>query len=145
MSYTIMFTINATLLLLAILYSLAWLKWQTSPQQQPLLSTNWLLDFFDMRHVVTTIRTLAKSRHNHGKLHLWLLLFAMCLYTFQRDEKPKSQMYTSLIFNWDVADFSHFKTFQSTLFVLGQFDVGLIQISRIDISRVSMISGRNIF
>lgn len=145
MSYTIMFIINATLLLLAIVYSLVWLKWQTSPQQQPFLGNNWLLDFFDMRHVASTMRTLVKSRQNHGKLHLWLLLLAMCLYTFQRDEKPKSQMYTSLIFNWNVVDFSHFKTFQSTLFVLGQFDVDLIQISRIDISRVSMISIRNMF
>ncbi|XP_071639401.1 probable peptidoglycan muropeptide transporter SLC46 [Temnothorax longispinosus] len=118
MSYTIMFAINATLLLLAIVYSLVWLKWQTSPRQQPLSGTNWLLDFFDTRHVATTMRTLVKSRCNHGKLHLWLLLLAMCLYTFQRDEKPKSQMYTSLIFKWNVVDFSNFKTFQSTLFVL---------------------------
>ncbi|XP_039303103.1 proton-coupled folate transporter isoform X2 [Solenopsis invicta] len=118
MSYTIMFAVNVTLLLLAIIYSLVWLKWQTSPRQQPLSGGNWLLDFFDMRHVATTMRTLVKSRRNHGKLHLWLLLLAMCLYTFQRDEKPKSQMYTSLIFNWNVTDFSNFKTFQSTLFVL---------------------------
>ncbi|TGZ37058.1 Uncharacterized protein DBV15_02914, partial [Temnothorax longispinosus] len=135
MSYTIMFAINATLLLLAIVYSLVWLKWQTSPRQQPLSGTNWLLDFFDTRHVATTMRTLVKSRCNHGKLHLWLLLLAMCLYTFQRDEKPKSQMYTSLIFKWNVVDFSNFKTFQSTLFVLGQFDINLIQINRIDFSR----------
>lgn len=138
MSYTIMFAINATLLLLAIVYSFVWLKWQTSLRQQPLSGTNWLLDFFDMRHVSTTVRTLVKSRRNHGKLHLWLLLLAMCLYTFQRDEKPKSQMYTSLIFNWNVADFSNFKTFQSTFFVLGQFDVDPIQSSRIDISWITI-------
>ncbi|KAG5330009.1 S46A3 protein, partial [Acromyrmex heyeri] len=118
MSYTIMFAVNATLLLIAIIYSFLWLKWQTSPRQQSLSDNNWLLDFFDRRHVATTIRTLLKSRLNHGKLHLWLLLLAMCLYTFQRDEKAKSQMYTSLIFNWNVTDFSNFKTFQSTLFVL---------------------------
>jgi len=131
MSYTIMFATNATLLLMAIIYSLVRLKWQTSPRQQSLLGTNWLLDFFDMRHVATTIQTLTKPRRNHGKLHLWLLLLAMCLYTFQRDEKSKSQMYTSLMFNWTVVDFSNFKTFQSTLFVLGQLD--LIQINQITI------------
>jgi len=129
MSYTIMFATNATLLLVAIIYSLVRLKWQTSSRQQPLLGTNWLLDFFDMRHVATTIQTLIKPRRNHGKLHLWLLLLAMCLYTFQRDEKSKTQMYTSLMFNWTVVDYSNFKTFQSTLFVLGQFDVDLIQIN----------------
>lgn len=122
-SYTIMFIVNAMLLALAIIYSLVWLKWQTSPRQQPLSGTNLLVDFFDTRHVATTMRTLLKSRLNHGKLHLWFLLLAMCLYTFQRDEKPKSQMYTSLIFKWDVTDFSNFKTFQSTLFVLGQLSV----------------------
>lgn len=121
-SYTIMFAINASLITLAILYSLVWLKWRTSSQQQPLAGTNWLLDFFDMRHVTTTVRTLMKSRINHGKLHLWFLLFAMFFYTFQRDENPKSQMYTSLIFKWNVTDFSNFKTFKSALFVLGQFD-----------------------
>ncbi|KAL0118681.1 hypothetical protein PUN28_009387 [Cardiocondyla obscurior] len=118
MPYTIMFAINATLLLLAIIYSIICLEWQTLPQQESLSGKNWLLDFFDMKHVSATIQTLAKSRRNHGKLHLWLLLFSMCLYTFQRDEKPKSQMYTSLVFKWSVVDFSTFKTFQSALFVL---------------------------
>ncbi|XP_026298072.1 proton-coupled folate transporter isoform X3 [Apis mellifera] len=37
-SYTIMFIINATLLFLAILYSLIKLKWQTLPQQQVLMA-----------------------------------------------------------------------------------------------------------
>lgn len=122
--YTIMFIVNATLLVLAIVYSLIRLKWQTSSRQQPLPpGTNLLVDFFDTKHVTTTMRTLVKSRPNHGKLHLWFLLLAMCFYTFQRDEKPKSQMYTSLIFNWNVTDFSNFKTFQSTLFVVGQLSI----------------------
>lgn len=144
--YTIMFAINATLLLLAIVYSLVWLKWQTSSRQQSFTGTNWLLDFFDVKHVATTVRTLVKSRRNHGKLHLWLLLLAMCLYTFQRDEKPKSQMYTSLIFNWNVVDFSNFKTFQSALFVVGQLPKSdLTQISQVNISRFSTILIRNVF
>ncbi|KAH0953503.1 hypothetical protein HN011_010038 [Eciton burchellii] len=117
-SYTIMFVVNASLLVLSILYSLMWLRWQTSTQQQPFSGANWLLDFFDAKHVATTMRTLLKPRRHHGKLHLWLLLLAMSLYTFQRDEKPKSQMYTSLIFKWNVTDFSNFKTFQSSLFVV---------------------------
>ncbi|XP_031772697.1 uncharacterized protein LOC100863410 isoform X5 [Apis florea] len=37
-SYTIMFIINATLLFLAILYSLIKLKWQTLPQQQVVMA-----------------------------------------------------------------------------------------------------------
>ena len=119
-SYTIMFTINTILLALAIVYSLIRLKWQTLSQQQSLVGTNLLTDFFDKKHVVATIKTMTKSRPNHGKLHLWLLLIIMMLYTFQRDEKPMSFLYTQLKFKWDVTMFSNFRTFQSTTFVLGQ-------------------------
>lgn len=119
-SYTIMFIVNATLLALAILYSLLRLEWQTSPQQQPLSDTNLLTDFFDSKHIKATMRTLTKSRRHHGTLHLWILLLTMSLYTFQRDEKPMSFLYTQLIFNWDVTSFSNFRTFQSTFFVIGQ-------------------------
>ncbi|XP_034190594.1 putative peptidoglycan muropeptide transporter SLC46 isoform X2 [Osmia lignaria lignaria] len=117
-SYSIMFTINASLLALAIIYSIIRLKWQTLPQQQPLSGTNLLTDFFDKKHVVATMKTMTRRRPNHGKLRLWLLLTIMMLYTFQRDEKPMSFLYTQLKFKWDVAKFSDFKTFQSTTFVL---------------------------
>ncbi|XP_076236574.1 putative peptidoglycan muropeptide transporter SLC46 isoform X2 [Calliopsis andreniformis] len=117
-SYTIMFIINTSLLALAILYSLIRLKWQTLPRQQPFLGTNLLMDFFDKEHVITTMKTMTKSRPRHGKLYLWLLLLIMMLYTFQRDEKPMSYLYTQLKFKWDVTKFSNFRTFQSTIFVL---------------------------
>lgn len=119
-SYTIMFTINAILLALAIGYSFIRLKWQTLSQQQSLVGTNLLTDFFDKKHIVATIKTMTKSRPNHGKLHLWLLLIIMILYTFQRDEKPMSFLYTQLKFKWNVTTFSNFRTFQSTTFVVGQ-------------------------
>ncbi|XP_011268476.2 thymic stromal cotransporter homolog [Camponotus floridanus] len=152
--YTIMFIINATLLALAIIYSLMRLKWQTSPRQQPLpTDTNLLVDFFDMNHVVTTTRTMVKSRLNHGKLHLWFLLLAMCLYTFQRDERAKIQLYTSLIFNWNVTDYSNFKTFQSTLFVLAMLIgvpimskwIGMRDTFIVAIGAISHAAGRIIF
>ncbi|XP_054013732.1 thymic stromal cotransporter homolog [Hylaeus anthracinus] len=118
MSYTTMFTINTSLLVLAIVYSLIRLKWQTLPQQESLVGTNLLTDFFDKKHVVETMKTMTKSRPNYGKLHLWLFLLIMMLYTFQRDEKPMSYLYTQLKFKWDVTKFSNFRTFQSTTFVL---------------------------
>lgn len=152
--YTIMFIVNATLLVLAIVYSLLWLKWQTSPRQQPLPSgTNLLVDFFDMKHVASTIRMMLKSRLHHGKLHLWFLLLAMAFYTFQRDEKPKSQMYTSLIFKWDVTDFSNFKTFQSSLFVLAMLIgvpvmskwIGMRDVFIVAIGTIMSAAGRIVF
>ncbi|XP_017881552.1 proton-coupled folate transporter isoform X2 [Ceratina calcarata] len=129
-SYTVMFIINATLLAFAIFYSLIRLKWQTLPQQQPLGDANLLTDFFDKKHVIATTRTLTRSRPNHGKLHLWLLLLIMMLYTFQRDEKPMSYLYTQLKFKWDVSKFSTFRTFQSITFVLAML-VGVPIMSKV--------------
>lgn len=125
-SYTIMFIINATLLFLAILYSLIKLKWQTLPQQQVVMGINLLTDFFDKKHVIATIKTIIKTRPNHGKLHLLFLLIIMMLYVFQRDEKPMSFLYAQLKFKWDVNTYSNFRTFQSSTFVLGQFLRNLI-------------------
>ncbi|XP_017791120.1 PREDICTED: proton-coupled folate transporter isoform X2 [Habropoda laboriosa] len=152
-SYTIMFIINASLLALAILYSLIRLKWQTLPQQQPLAGANWLTDFFDKKHVIATMKTMIKHRPNHKKLHLWLLLIIMMLYTFQRDEKPMSFLYTQLKFKWDVSNFSNFRTFQSTTFVLAML-IGVPVMSKlmgikdtimVAIGAIAHASGRVIF
>ena len=116
-----MFAINTSLLVLAIIYSLFALDWQTSPHQKPLIGVNVFADFFDKEHVRATIKTLGKSRPNRRKLHLWVLFIAMALYTFQRDEKPMSYLYTQRMFNWDVKIFSTFRTLQSALFVFGEF------------------------
>lgn len=152
-SYTIMFIINATLLFLAILYSLIKLKWQTLPQQQVLMGTNLLTDFFDKKHIIATIKTIIKTRPNHGKLHLLFLLIIMMLYVFQRDEKPMSFLYAQLKFKWDVNTYSNFKTFQSSTFVLAML-IGVPIMSKVmkirdtiivAIGAISHASGRIIF
>lgn len=152
-SYTIMFTINAFLLALAIVYSLIRLKWQTLPRQQPLSGSNWLMGFFDKDHVVATMKTMTKRRPKHGKLYLWLLLLGMMLYTFQRDEKPMSYLYTQLKFKWGVTKFSHFRTFQSTTFVIAML-IGVPLMSKVIgikdtiivvIGAISHATGRVIF
>ncbi|PBC29657.1 probable peptidoglycan muropeptide transporter SLC46 isoform X2 [Apis cerana] len=152
-SYTIMFIINATLLFLAILYSLIKLKWQTLPQQQVLMGTNLLTDFFDKKHIIATIKTMIKTRPNHGKLHLLFLLIIMMLYVFQRDEKPMSFLYTQLKFKWDVNTYSNFKTFQSSTFVLAML-IGVPIMSKlmkirdtiiVAIGAIAHASGRIIF
>lgn len=45
-------------------------------------------------------------------------MFGMLFYTFQRDEKPMTYLYTQLKFNWDTEMYSNFKTFQSTAYVV---------------------------
>lgn len=114
-----MFSINSSLLVLAIIYSLLNLQWQTNIKQQPMKGINFFSDFFDLKHVDATIRTMVKRRESKGRLFLWILFLSMSLYAFQRDEKPMSFLYTQLVFKWNVADFSHFRTFQSSFFVIG--------------------------
>lgn len=116
-----MFTINTTLLVISVIYSLIVLKWQTNPRQMSLGGVNVFTDFFDKEHVIASIKTLTKPRKNNARLHLWILFIAMAFYTFQRDEKPMSYLYTQRIFQWDVATFSKFRTFQSSFFVAGKF------------------------
>ncbi|XP_076179832.1 putative peptidoglycan muropeptide transporter SLC46 isoform X2 [Ptiloglossa arizonensis] len=152
-SYTIMFTINAILIALAILYSLIRLKPKTLPQQKSFLGTNILTDFFDKEHVIETTRTMTKTRPNNKKFCLWLLLVIMMLYTFQRDEKPMSYLYTQLKFNWNVTTFSNFRTFQSVIFVLAML-IGVPVMSKlmgmkdtviVAIGAISHATGRVIF
>lgn len=44
-----------------------------------------------------------------------MLLLSMAFYTFQRDERPFTYLYTQLKFAWGTEQFSNFKTFQSTI------------------------------
>lgn len=45
---------------------------------------------------------------------LWLFMVSMACYTFQRDERPQTYLYTNYKFNWTTKEFSDFKTMQST-------------------------------
>jgi len=84
-SYAIMFGINASLLLAAILYTLWRLKWRTTESQQP-LPCNILGDFFDFDHVVQSVKAVVKKRPGNRRLYLLILFIAMALYTFQRGQ-----------------------------------------------------------
>nr|CAD7596434.1 unnamed protein product [Timema genevievae] len=120
-SYTIMFSLNASMLLIAILYTIARLEWQTTPSQQPLnSSTNCCTDFFDKDHVIQSVKTVIKKRPHHRRVYLIILFVSMALYTFQRDEKPMSYLYTILKFKWTADEYSDYRTFQSTAYVIGK-------------------------
>lgn len=118
-SYHLMFTINASLLCLAILYSFLNLKWRTTDKQKPLEELQCctiFADFFDWKHVEASLKVLLKKREMHRRLFLIIFLIAMALYTFQRDEKQFLFLYTQYKFDWDTVMFSHFKTFQSAAY-----------------------------
>ncbi|KAJ8978071.1 hypothetical protein NQ317_000629 [Molorchus minor] len=115
-SYTIMFIINASLLVLAVLYTFLRLKWRSNPNQKPLSeANNVFLDFFDYNHVVDTTVTIVKKRPRGRRSYLIMLIVMMALYTFQRDERDMMYLYCQLVFNWTLGQFSTFRTFQSAL------------------------------
>lgn len=52
------------------------------------------------------------------RAYLWIFMISMLFYTFQRDEKPMTYLYTQYKFNWDTETYSTFKTFQSSAYVI---------------------------
>ncbi|XP_017786230.1 PREDICTED: proton-coupled folate transporter [Nicrophorus vespilloides] len=115
-SYTIMFSINASLLLLSILYTSIFLKWRTNDRQRPLSeASNVITDFFDWNHVIETFRTLLKKRPENKRSYLILLILAIGFYSFQRDEKQMSYLYLQLVLGWIFEQVSKFRTYQSAL------------------------------
>ncbi|XP_026333444.1 proton-coupled folate transporter, partial [Hyposmocoma kahamanoa] len=120
-SFTAMFLINTSLMVVATLCCILFLKWQTRPEQKSLReagATNPLTDFLDINNMKQTLRTLSKPRANHRRLFLWFLLISMAFYTFQRDERSVMYLYTMTVFQWDNTAFSHFRTYLSTAYVI---------------------------
>lgn len=78
-------------------------------------------DFFDKKHIVDTVNTLRRPRRNHRRTFLWIFLVAMFFYTFQRDERSYTFLYTGIKFKWGTVEFSNFKVFQSTTQILVLF------------------------
>lgn len=120
-SFTSMFIINSSLLLLGIVYSILFLQWRTTERQESMRHLSiWgiLKDFFDRKHVYESVKTLTKKRTANRRIYLWIFLISMFFYTFQRDEKPMLYLYTQYNFNWNTETYSYFKTFQSTAYVI---------------------------
>ncbi|XP_055378625.1 proton-coupled folate transporter-like [Condylostylus longicornis] len=123
-SFSWMFAITAIMILTAILYTFLVLKWQSNPKQRSLKELGccgiWR-DYFDKQHVFDSIKVLTKRRTQSRRLFLILILFSMALYTFVRDEKAYLFLHTQHTFGWDVQDFSNYKTFQSSAYIVVLF------------------------
>lgn len=99
-------------------------QWRTSLRQKSITEVGCygiLGDFFDRKHVVETVKTLLTKRTNHRRLFLWIFLIAMFFYTFQRDERSYTYLYTNLKFHWSLKEFSNFKVFQSATHIVMLF------------------------
>lgn len=97
------------------------LQWMTNDRQRPITEVSWkriLPDFFDREHVVESFRTMTKPRDSFRRAYLWIFMITMLFYTFQRDEKPMTFLYTQYKFHWDTEMYSNFKAFQSTAYII---------------------------
>lgn len=95
-------------------------QWLTTDKQRSITEikcTGILSDFFDRQHVVDSIRTLTKYRPSNRRMYLCIFMVAMLCYTFQRDERPMTYLYTQYKFKWGTEEFSDFKTVQSTMHI----------------------------
>ncbi|XP_049884973.1 proton-coupled folate transporter [Pectinophora gossypiella] len=120
-SFTAMFAVNTSLMVLASLHCWLFLDWQTRVEQKSLREAgvrNPVTDFFDLNNIKMTLLTLTKKRPNHKRMFLWFLLISMAFYTFQRDERPVMYLYTTAVFGWGPTEFSHFRTYLSSAYVI---------------------------
>lgn len=86
-SHSILFGVNVSLLLVAILYCFLNLKWKTTDRQQSMAEANvknFFVDFFDKNHAINSFRTLVKKRPERRRCYLIIMMISMALYTFQR-------------------------------------------------------------
>lgn len=68
-----------------------------------------------------SLKTLCKPRTMRRRMYLWIFLLAMMFYTFQRDERQYTYLYTQYKFHWGTEQFSSFKVFQSVSQILCVF------------------------
>lgn len=111
-----LFTLNAVLVALSILYSFIFLRWQTTKMQKSICLRTICCDFFDWRHARDTIRVLIRSRPRYKRLFLWAILVAMMLYTFQREEWQYLFLFARFKLQWTTERYSLFKTVKSAIF-----------------------------
>lgn len=120
-SFGWMFAINASLLLLSLIYTFFRLKWQTTDTQRPISDigySNLLGDFFNREHLAKSLNTIMRPRAENRRAIIWILLFAMGFYTYQRDERPMLYLFVQLKLNWDTHIYSWFRTYQSSVYVI---------------------------
>ncbi|XP_044742228.1 solute carrier family 46 member 3-like [Chrysoperla carnea] len=114
-SYAKLFSINAALLAISIIYSVLVLKCCTTENQTRFqLNLNSICEFFNKKHAVAAFKCFTKR-----KGRVWLLPFmiiVMC-YRFQRDERNYIYLFFMRKLDWDYNDFSYFLAFRSTLHV----------------------------
>ncbi|XP_063696605.1 proton-coupled folate transporter-like [Culicoides brevitarsis] len=120
-SFGAMFACNVSLMLLSIIYSLVFLKWQTTESQRPISEIGYLnifADFFDKNHAIRSFKTVLKKRPEKRRMYILMILVAMGFYTFQRDERNMLYLYTQLKLDWNTDVFSNFRTYQSSAYVV---------------------------
>lgn len=115
-SFTLMFYINLTLLLIAFIYTLVHLKNIIAIDDMEVgIKNNSLLikKIFNYKNVLN----LLKFNYYNNK-YIILICFCMLFYTSEREESSVLYLYTQLKFNWNFEYYSFFKIFQTTLSII---------------------------
>lgn len=110
-SYTLMFSINAALVFISIVYTILRLDWYTASSQSLVHNTNPIREFFNWSNITDTLNTLVSKRFPGDRLKLWLAMMAMVFYVIPREESSVMYLYTTNVFRWGVHDYSHYMTF----------------------------------
>lgn len=61
----------------------------------------------------------ASTEPNFFRKKLWLLLACSVFYAFHRSERNVAYMYTQMVFNWNLQQFTFYKTILSICFLIG--------------------------
>lgn len=115
-SFVYVFLTNISFIVIALLYAIFFLDWQTKPEQRHIsevpISGLWK-DIFESANLLDSLKTLVRKRPN--RTLLWLSISMLGLAIFHRGEKSMIYLYTQLNFNWNIHDFSNLKTFENGL------------------------------
>lgn len=115
-SHVYVFLVNIFCIMIALVYSIFFLKWQTKPEQRHIsevpLSGLWK-DLFESGNLSDSLKTFVNKRPNRSLL--WLSISILGLAIFHRGEKSMMFLYTQLNFNWNIHDFSNLRTFENAL------------------------------
>lgn len=123
-SFVVMWALNSALLLAAFVFGCLVLNFVSSPKNQKSVKEVSLCEFFKdifrIGYICKTFKIFRKPAPGSltNRRNIVLLIVAMGLYIFQRDEKPYLYMYTQLKFNWGVSEFSFYKTMASVNFAV---------------------------
>lgn len=125
------FSLSATLYIIAIVYGLTCVQEPTNTKKQIALHKakvqakitirSMVADFFDKKHVVETFKVALKSGPNQRRLRVVLIILSLMVVIGPvYGEMSVLYMFTRYKFNWSEIEFSLFSTYGTLTGLLGK-------------------------